>query len=183
MSDDTKRLLELIDKVVDNLYISLINNGAVERLTKALESVENGKIVDKNITFVRITESMLSEINVIRELQKKDPLTERNIIAFSGAINNHLTNHIREYGSARNVAQAAFDVLTSADTLAMPSKLAEGNKGTLLIKKNVDRFADSVTLGNTEEGRTSLKDISPRSRRQTKKLSKEKANSLKQSGG
>ena len=173
MTDDTRRLLKLINRAIDSLYISLINNGAVERLTKALESVGNGKTIDKNVTFARITKSMLSEINVIRELQGKTLLTKRNITAFSGAINEHLGEHIKNYGSARNVAQAAFDVLTSKDTLILPGHI-EGNGTVLANRKTNNRFIDSVALSNTESGKTSLKSISPRSNKQIKKLSTKK---------
>ena len=115
---------------------------------------------------------MLDEINAIRVLQDKKQLTKRNIKAFSGAINNHLTKHLKEYGSTRNIAEAAFEVLMDRRTLILPGSATQGNKGTLLVNRgNRDRFADSVVLGDTESGETSLKSISPRSTSKLKNLS------------
>ena len=48
----------------------------------------------------------------------------------------------------------------------------------MLIKRNDDRFADSVTVGDTMSGKTSLKSISPRSRKEIKNSSMRKSKLL-----
>lgn len=163
-----------IKYAIDKIYISLINRGAVDRLTKALDNVIDGKVVEKDIIFARLTEEMLDEINAMRVLQNKKPLTKRNVTAFAGAINNHLTKHLKEYKTTRKLAQVAFSVLTSSKTLVLPGDSSDGSKGTLLVKRNYSRFADSVTLGDADNGKTSLKNISPRAEKQIKNLSKER---------
>ena len=127
------------------------------------------------MAFVRITREMLEEINVIRELQGKTLLTDRTVTAFASTINNHLTKHLKEYGSSENIAWAAFEVLTRLDTLVLPGSSMMGNKGTLLANRNTnDRFIDSVVLSNTNDGKTSLKSVSPRLDSQIKKLSQKR---------
>ncbi|MBQ3353292.1 hypothetical protein IJG89_03050 [Candidatus Saccharibacteria bacterium] len=166
-TENSAILLARIQSVVDKMYTALINKGAIDRLTRALDNAITNQNRSRNVTFTRITREMLDEINLIRQLQGKTLLTNRNIIAFASAINDHLIKHIEEYGSAKRVATAAFDVLTNSNTLVLPGN--NESKNTLLVKKNTNNFADSVTIGNTKAGETSLKNISPRSERQVRK--------------
>ncbi|MDO4967542.1 MAG: hypothetical protein Q4E70_02130 [Candidatus Saccharibacteria bacterium] len=165
---------------IDKIYTALINRGAVDRLTKALDDALDKKDSKKDVLFARITEEMLDEINAIRVLQDKRQLTKRNVKAFSGAINNHLTKHLKEYGSTRKIAKAAFEVLTDAGTLILPADTKRENKGSLLVKTNSNRFADSVVLNDTVGNETSLRDISPRSSRKIRSGLRGKEALLKQ---
>lgn len=161
-------LTKRITKAVDAMYSILINRGAIDRLAKALENVENGTKSKKNITFVRITEEMLEEINIIRELQGQKTLTKRNVTAFSNTINKHLGKHIREYGSARNVAQMAFYILTSSDVMIVPGD--DGSKNTILATERSESRVNSVVLGDSVDGKTSIKSVSPRTKNQIQRL-------------
>ena len=168
MGKNDSTLAKNIEGAIDKIYSLLINRRAVERLTKALEIVEKGKKKRRNVVFARITNEMLDEINEIRNLQEKTLLSRRNVIAFANAINYHLGKHLKEYGSSRKVAEAAFKVLTGENVLVLPGN--QNSKGTVLVNKNKNRFADSVVLGDTKKGKTSLKDISPRSTKEIQRL-------------
>lgn len=165
----------IASKAIDNLYSMAINKNAVDRLTIALDNALSGEGNAKDITFVRLTENMLSNINEMRKAQGKNILSKRKVKAFAGAIDNHLDKHLSEYGSTRAIAQAAYDVLTRSDTLVLPGNTERGNKGTLLANRNTnDNFIDSVVVGDTESGDTSLKSVSPRSSEQIRSLSSER---------
>lgn len=162
---------------VDEVYTKAINTNAVNRLEKSLTEAMNGG-TKGNTKFVRLTKDMLNDINQVRIAQGKTPLTQRTTTAYMNAVNNHLTEHIKEYGNVRNIAQAAFDTLAGSESIALPGSRKTQDRGSLVVG-NDGRFNNSVVLGNTNDGGTSIKSISPRRSQEIKRLSQRKQELLK----
>lgn len=162
---------------VDEVYTKAINTNVVNRLEKSLTEAMNGG-TKGNTKFVRLTKDMLNDINQVRIAQGKTPLTQRTTTAYMNAVNNHLTEHIKEYGNVRNIAQATFDTLTGSESIALPGSRKTQDRGSLVVG-NDGRFNNSVVLGNTNDGGTSIKSISPRRSQEIKRLSQRKQELLK----
>lgn len=140
---------------IDNTRSQVINRNAVDRLASAIESGD-----DQIVKFARLDKEMLSDINNVRKAEGKGPLTNRQAKATINAVNNHLAKHVDEFGSSREVAQAAFDTLTGRGSIAVPAKL----NNTMILDTN-EGPSSSVVLDES----TGIRSISPRTKNQTKK--------------
>lgn len=139
----------VMDKA-DNLRSKYINSGAINRLASGIETGKDG-----TIKFARMNQSMLDDINNVRDAEGKTPITTRQTKAVINSINNHLAKHKNDFGSYEEVARAAFDVLTGDDSFAAPT-----NKNTnSLVLNNGENFAKSVALDDD----AGIRSISPRS--------------------
>lgn len=164
--------LRKIGSGIDNTRTKAVNSGAVDRLSRGIEQGADG-----NIKFTRLSKEALNDINSVRSAQGKQPLTQRQVTAYQNAINNHLSKHVGQYGSPEGVAQAGFEVLTSADSTALP---AAGLN--TIISNNFDNMYNSATIGLAQDGGTSLKSISPRSTDQINRLTQQRQSLLEDSG-
>lgn len=151
---------------VDEVYTKAINTNAVNRLEKSLTEAMNGG-TKGDTKFVRPTKETLNDINQVRQAQGMNPLTKRQVTAYEGAVNGHLTKHIKQghYKNSREAAQAAFDILTSPDGKILKtdqSGIRHNTKNTLVALDQDGVRSDSVSIANASDGGTSLKDITPR---------------------
>lgn len=147
---------------VDNAYSNIVNKGAIERLAKGIEQGTDG-----NIRFARMSKNVFDDINKVRTAQGLEPLTKRQVTAYQNAVNNHLSKRVNEGMSARNVAQMAFNSLTSQNAKGIPgyyqNQLAVSSPGMV-------NDYDSTALGLAQDGGTSIKSIAPRDKNQVAAL-------------
>lgn len=140
--------------MADDTYSKLKNRNAVADLAEGIE-----KGADGNIKFVRMKKQVFNQINNIRKENGLDPLTQREVTAYKNAINNNLNNRFNEGMEARDVAQIAYNALTSKNSEAVPgfyeNQLAVSRPGI------ADDY-DGAVIGLAQDGGTSLKSIEPR---------------------
>lgn len=151
-----------VGNIVDNLRSSVVNRKAVDRLSNALDAAQNGGN-NGDVKFVRMTNELLDEFNDIRTRSGLEPLTDRQVIAYENAINKNLVNRANEGMSTRDVAQMAYNALTSDNSKAVPgyyeNQIAVSSPGII-------NDYDGAVIGRASDGNTSLKSIEPRTRSQ-----------------
>ena len=147
---------------LDDTYTQAVNRNAVERLSNALDEAVNGG-AKGNTKFVRISNDLLDEFNNIRNANGLEPLSRRQVTAYENAINENLINRVREGMSTNDVAQMAFNALTSDNSKAVPGYYE--NQVAVSTPGMVNDY-DGVVIGRTSNGDTSLKSIEPRTNSQ-----------------
>lgn len=161
-----KPMASKVDNFVDNTRTRIVNRNAIDRLTKSLDSAMEGG-AKGNTKFVRIGNDLLDDLNNIRSENGLEPLTSRQVTAYENAINNNLTNRVKEGMSTSDVALMAFNALTSDNSKAVPGYY---NNQLVVSEPGMVNDYDGTVLGLAKDGGTSLKSIEPRNRSQIEML-------------
>ena len=167
-SYDPKALIEaernavrtgLFNKNNANSNLSLadkeFNVGAPERLAKALR---NG--ADGDVSFMRMPNRLLNEVNTIRQNIGQNPLKTNEITAYKNAVNNHLNKRVIEGMSPETVAHIAADSFINPYSKALPvdnngtydrnhiQMAAGGNHAGKYNTTTFSQFGDNISLKN-----------------------------------
>jgi hypothetical protein len=147
---------DAVSGAVDNLRTSIVNRNAVNRLADAIENGTNG-----DIRFARISQDLMDDINSTRVAQGFEPLTDRQVKAYMNTVNNHLSKRTSEGMDANEVAQIAFNALTSSDATAGAMDLNKGESNLVFAKDEQGRYNQAAVGRADSDGGTSLKTIIP----------------------
>lgn len=131
------------------------NIGAPERLAKALR---NG--ADGDVSFMRMPNRLLGEVNTIRQNIGQNPLETNEITAYKNAVNNHLNKRVLEGMSPETVAHIAADSFINPYSKALPvdnngtydrnhiQMAAGGNHAGKYNTTTFSQFGDNISLKN-----------------------------------
>lgn len=131
------------------------NIGAPERLAKALR---NG--ADGDVSFMRMPNRLLGEVNTIRQNIGQNPLKTNEITAYKNAVNNHLNKRVIEGMSPETVAHIAADSFINPYSKALPvdnngtydrnhiQMAAGGNHAGKYNTTTFSQFGDNISLKN-----------------------------------
>ena len=131
------------------------NIGAPERLAKALR---NG--ADGDVSFMRMPNRLLGEVNTIRQNIGQNPLKTNEITAYKNAVNNHLNKRVLEGMSPETVAHIAADSFINPYSKALPvdnngtydrnhiQMAAGGNHAGKYNTTTFSQFGDNISLKN-----------------------------------
>lgn len=131
------------------------NVGAPERLAKALR---NG--ADGDVSFMRMPNRLLNEVNTIRQNIGQNPLKTNEITAYKNAVNNHLNKRVIEGMSPETVAHIAADSFINPYSKALPvdnngtydrnhiQMAAGGNHAGKYNTTTFSQFGDNISLKN-----------------------------------
>lgn len=131
------------------------NIGAPERLAKALR---NG--ADGDVSFMRMPNRLLGEVNTIRQNIGQNPLKTNEITAYKNAVNNHLNKRVLEGMSPETAAHIAADSFINPYSKALPvdnngaydrnhiQMAAGGNHAGKYNTTTFSQFGDNISLKN-----------------------------------
>lgn len=131
------------------------NIGAPERLAKALR---NG--ADGDVSFMRMPNRLLGEVNTIRQNIGQNPLETNEITAYKNAVNNHLNKRVLEGMSPETAAHIAADSFINPYSKALPvdnngaydrnhiQMAAGGNHAGKYNTTTFSQFGDNISLKN-----------------------------------
>ena len=131
------------------------NIGAPERLAKVLR---NG--ADGDVSFMRMPNRLLGEVNTIRQNIGQNPLKTNEITAYKNAVNNHLNKRVIEGMSPETVAHIAADSFINPYSKALPvdnngtydrnhiQMAAGGNHAGKYNTTTFSQFGDNISLKN-----------------------------------
>ena len=131
------------------------NVGAPERLSKALR---NG--ADGDVSFMRMPNRLLGEVNTIRQNIGQNPLKTNEITAYKNAVNNHLNKRVLEGMSPETAAYIAADSFINPYSKALPvdnngaydrnhiQMAAGGNHAGKYNTTTFSQFGDNISLKN-----------------------------------
>ena len=143
------------------------NVGAPERLAKALR---NG--ADGDISFMRMPNRLLGEVNAIRQNIGQNPLKTNEITAYKNAVNNHLNKRVLEGMSPETVAHIAADSFINPYSKALPvdnNGTYDRNHIQMAVSGNPDGKYNTTTFSQFGD-KISLKNITPRKSAEIKNL-------------
>ena len=143
------------------------NVGAPERLAKALR---NG--ADGDISFMRMPNRLLGEVNAIRQNIGQNPLKTNEITAYKNAVNNHLNKRVLEGMSPETVAHIASDSFINPYSKALPvdnNGTYDRNHIQMAVSGNPDGKYNTTTFSQFGD-KISLKNITPRKSAEIKNL-------------
>ena len=143
------------------------NVGAPERLAKALR---NG--ADGDISFMRMPNRLLGEVNAIRQNIGQNPLKTNEITAYKNAVNNHLNKRVLEGMSPETVAHIAADSFINPYSKALPvdnNGTYDRNHIQMAVSGNTDGKYNTTTFSQFGD-KISLKNITPRKSAEIKNL-------------
>lgn len=131
------------------------NIGAPERLAKVLR---NG--ADGDVSFMRMPNRLLGEVNTIRQNIGQNPLKTNEITAYKNAVNNHLNKRVLEGMSPETVAHIAADSFINPYSKALPvdnngaydrnhiKMVVSGNHAGKYNTTTFSQFGDNISLKN-----------------------------------
>ena len=143
------------------------NVGAPERLAKALR---NG--ADGDVSFMRMPNRLLGEVNTIRQNIGQNPLKTNEITAYKNAVNNHLNKRVLEGMSPETVAHIAADSFINPYSKALPvdnNGAYDRNHIQMAVGGNPDGKYNTTTFSQFGDN-ISLKNITPRKSAEIKNL-------------
>ena len=143
------------------------NIGAPERLAKALR---NG--ADSDVSFMRMPNRLLGEVNTIRQNIGQNPLKTNEITAYKNAVNNHLNKRVIEGMSPETVAHIAADSFINPYSKALPvdnNGTYDRNHIQMAVSGNPDGKYNTTTFSQFGDN-ISLKNITPRKSAEIKNL-------------
>ncbi len=143
------------------------NIGAPERLAKALR---NG--ADGDVSFMRMPNRLLGEVNTIRQNIGQNPLKTNEITAYKNAVNNHLNKRVLEGMSPETVAHIAADSFINPYSKALPvdnNGAYDRNHIQMAVSGNPDGKYNTTTFSQFGDN-ISLKNITPRKSAEIKNL-------------
>ena len=143
------------------------NVGAPERLAKALR---NG--ADGDVSFMRMPNRLLGEVNTIRQNIGQNPLKTNEITAYKNAVNNHLNKRVLEGMSPETVAHIAADSFINPYSKALPVEnngAYDRNHIQMAVSGNPDGKYNTTTFSQFGDN-ISLKNITPRKSAEIKNL-------------
>ena len=143
------------------------NIGAPERLAKALR---NG--ADSDVSFMRMPNRLLGEVNTIRENIGQNPLKTNEITAYKNAVNNHLNKRVLEGMSPETVAHIAADSFINPYSKALPvdnNGAYDRNHIQMAVGENHAGKYNTTTFSQFGDN-ISLKNITPRKSAEIKNL-------------
>lgn len=143
------------------------NVGAPERLAKALR---NG--ADGDVSFMRMPNRLLGEVNAIRQNIGQNPLKTNEITAYKNAVNNHLNKRVLEGMSPETVAQIAADSFINPYSKALPvdnNGAYDRNHIQMAVSGNPAGKYNTTTFSQFGDN-ISLKNITPRKSAEIKNL-------------
>lgn len=143
------------------------NVGAPERLAKALR---NG--ADGDVSFMRMPNQLLGEVNAIRQNIGQTPLKTNEITAYKNAVNNHLNKRVLEGMSPETVAHIAADSFINPYSKALPvdnNGAYDRSHIQMAVSGNLDGKYNTTTFSQFGDN-ISLKNITPRKSAEIKNL-------------
>ena len=143
------------------------NIGAPERLAKVLR---NG--ADGDVSFMRMPNRLLGEVNTIRQNIGQNPLKTNEITAYKNAVNNHLNKRVLEGMSPETVAHIAADSFINPYSKALPvdnNGTYDRNHIQMAVSGNPDGKYNTTTFSQFGDN-ISLKNITPRKSAEIKNL-------------
>ena len=143
------------------------NVGAPERLAKALR---NG--ADGDVSFMRMPNQLLGEVNAIRQNIGQTPLKTNEITAYKNAVNNHLNKRVLEGMSPETVAYIAADSFINPYSKALPvdnNGAYDRSHIQMAVSGNLDGKYNTTTFSQFGDN-ISLKNITPRKSAEIKNL-------------
>lgn len=143
------------------------NIGAPERLAKALR---NG--ADGDVSFMRMPNRLLGEVNTIRQNIGQNPLKTNEITAYKNAVNNHLNKRVLEGMSPETVAHIAADSFINPYSKALPvdnNGAYDRNHIQMAVSGSPDGKYNTTTFSQFGDN-ISLKNITPRKSAEIKNL-------------
>lgn len=143
------------------------NVGAPERLAKVLR---NG--ADGDVSFMRMPNRLLGEVNTIRQNIGQNPLKTNEITAYKNAVNNHLNKRVLEGMSPETVTHIAADSFINPYSKALPvdnNGTYDRNHIQMAVSGNPDGKYNTTTFSQFGDN-ISLKNITPRKSAEIKNL-------------
>ena len=125
-----------------------------------------------NISFMRMPNQLLCEVNAIRQNIGQNPLKTNEITAYKNAVNNHLNKRVLEGMSPETVAHIAADSFINPYSKALPvdnNGAYDRNHIQMAVSGNPDGKYNTTTFSQFGDN-IILKNITPRKSAEIKNL-------------